>query len=495
MIFDDLIRAWPFLLMVIGAALLAIFAFAFTSDIGARFKVEITGWFFAAVPLTLVASTLILNRKIVSEGSNALANALASAPEIGDYAATNWFSRALTLVVMVIAFERASRFVLQRQYRDMRGAGLLAAMLVYVICSNLLAPLFGTKGGFSHQLLYAPILMLAMFAHAQHGMDQSIKIIRGSLTIFLLVSILAIPIIPDMVVDRAYGQGVVGALKLRFYGFATHPNTLAPLCFVLMCILVLKPFSRKVLNLAVWALAAVCLLLTQSKTSILIAIVLMSGLMARGVIARAKGTGAANGQRSSMVLLMVVAFVAAFGLGLLLYLVMVDSKVTHRLVAAFDAGQFATLSGRTLIWAETLRVVDANPLFGYGPGLWGPEFIRNGGLRFSHSHNQYLQTLGTSGIVGLLGLILYLLALLTVAWRVRAATSGISVVMVIYLIMRGLTEVPLSVTAAMHSEFMIQMFVIGLCVAAMPKVAPRLSLPRYLGRSSPVVSHRRLVNS
>jgi exopolysaccharide production protein ExoQ len=289
-----------------------------------------------------------------------------------------------------------------------------------------------------------------------------VVVTRNALLAFLLVSLAALAVRFDMVAESDYQIGLVPGFSLRFYGFATHANTLAPLCFVLMCCLMLKPFVRRWLTAFAWAAASICLLLTQSKTSIGLAVVLLGVML---ILARLRIVRARRRVDAGSFAL----FLAGAVLGMLLLLgVLAVPDLMEKFAPAVDTQQITSLTGRTAIWAETLKAVQANPLFGYGPSLWDLEFRIKTGMMFTHSHNQYLQTLGTAGIVGLLALAGYVVVLLGTAWRARVGSQGVTVALTLFLLIRGVTEVPLSVSEAMQGEFMVQMFLLVLCVGYLP---------------------------
>jgi O-antigen ligase len=151
-------------------------------------------------------------------------------------------------------------------------------------------------------------------------------------------------------------------------------------------------------------------------------------------------------------------------------------EFVQMLASVVETQEMSSLTGRAAIWGETVKVVEANPLFGYGPSLWDLEFRIKTGMMFTHAHNQYLQTLGAAGIFGLLTLVCYLVVLLGTAWRARVGSKGVTVALALFLLIRGVTEVPLSVSGAIHGEFMVQMFVLVLCVGYLPATERSSSL-------------------
>jgi O-antigen ligase len=84
----------------------------------------------------------------------------------------------------------------------------------------------------------------------------------------------------------------------------------------------------------------------------------------------------------------------------------------------------SVLKGNITIWQkldkpETLRVLNCNPLFGYGFGNFAMVFPHyppnpgfNTGEKFSHAHNDYIEALFDLGIIGVVFLLLLLGSLL-----------------------------------------------------------------------------------
>lgn len=457
---ERLWASWPFLAgtLLVTISLVAVL---FTSlDVGSRFRIEWMGVFFIGVPLSLVAGVLVTGRNL-SRGEDSVFR-----PDMADVASGNWISRVITLICLGVAVERLVRFIIRREYRDAPGLGVVMLLMAYVISVNLLSAFFGTPGGFSHQLVYAPIIALAVFAYAQQRPDQCFAIVRNTLVLFLLGSLLFLVIRPEMVAETRYRAGLFPGLTVRFYGFATHPNTLAPLCLLLVCAIRLRPFNFKVLNGLSWGLAITTLLLTQSKTSIGLALIGMVWfLLSDGrAAADARGTSA---RQSWRITTLASGFMIAGLIGLaVIVLLSTNDQILSKISALADRINLNTLTGRTRIWDETLNAASKNWVFGYGPELWGLAFRINLGLPFTHAHNQFIHTLGAGGVIGLLMLLAYLAALGRLAWKVRAESLQVSLVLYVFLLLRGLAELPLNIANAMQGEFIVQMFLLVVCIQA-----------------------------
>lgn len=481
---QELIRlggAWPILLAVLLTTLVLILGLFSAQSISSRLRLEWMWAFFVGVPVALIASVVVRGRDL-SPGESALA--LLSDAE--DMASGNLITRGLTLICLAIALERSVRFFLGGEQRRAVGMSTLVLMMGFIISANVLAPILGTPGGFRHNLLYAPIVGMAVFAYAQTHADQGVVVVRNTLYVFFVLSLAALAVRPAWVADMHYRAGIIPGFGVRFYGFATHPNTLAPLCLLLICSVRLQPFKSSVLSWSAVAIASVSLLLSQSKTSILLAVFGLVYLLWTDFQQRGRNLGgAARGQRQ-LLLLTGITFAAALALLMLLAAVMGETRLGERMLTMADRLQLVTFTGRTRIWIESIQAGLQNPLFGYGPGLWDVPFRMRTGLPFTHAHNQFVHTFGAAGIIGLTALLAYLASLGRLVWRAREATRGVSVMLFGYLLLRGLTELPFNISNAMQGEFIVQMFVLLVCIGALQgqrSVLPGAAVPLAQSRS------------
>lgn len=143
-----------------------------------------------------------------------------------------------------------------------------------------------------------------------------------------------------------------------------------------------------------------------------------------------------------------------------------DSSFFDGVMRLADRIQLGTLTGRTNIWAETFRAASNNWIFGYGPGLWDLAFRIKVGLPFTHAHNQFIHVFGAAGVVGLIALLAYLVALARFSWHTRTASKDVSLVLFMYLLLRGFTELPMNISNAMQGEFIVQLFLLVVCIGS-----------------------------
>jgi multisubunit Na+/H+ antiporter MnhE subunit len=71
-----------------------------------------------------------------------------------------------------------------------------------------------------------------------------------------------------------------------------------------------------------------------------------------------------------------------------------------------------------------------------------------------HAHNQVLQTVSMGGGLALIGLLVYVWLLVRYSIRAASSTKGVSVALLLILLLRSLTEVPLPQHAHFSLDFL-----------------------------------------
>lgn len=181
---------------------------------------------------------------------------------------------------------------------------------------------------------------------------------------------------------------------LRLEGVFGSPNNLGRAAALLALVaLLLAPQLRRrralVLLLLALPLAAACLVLSGSRTSVL-------------ALAAALGV-ALLGRRPGLALLLGALALAA-GLAVAA-LPPLQAGLVGLLSRSGDLGELTSFTGRTDIWTAVLRLIDERPLLGHGfassrqviPAGFQAEF----GWTTTSAHNLWLQAWLTTGAVGL----------------------------------------------------------------------------------------------
>src|SRR5690606_23765492 len=157
-----------------------------------------------------------------------------------------------------------------------------------------------------------------------------------------------------------------------------------------------------------------------------------------------------------------VVLAVALAVALLVLQLQVGSGMRSDFASAVEASrksrEISELSGRTQIWLIALEVWKQNPIFGYGPTLWSDAFRATWRVPFAfHAHNQFMQSLGAAGIVGVLGLLAYVGALVIGALRAARASRGLAPALVLVMLVRMVTEVPLELSTVLLGDFLFQL--------------------------------------
>nr|WP_245173958.1 O-antigen ligase family protein [Erythrobacter sp. A6_0] len=170
-----------------------------------------------------------------------------------------------------------------------------------------------------------------------------------------------------------------------------HPNVLA-ISAVLLAIISFELNANKRLsgqNLAITLILVLAVLaLTQSRTSILALIITMIFLYL------------SRGKERIILTVPVVSF-----FGFLASLVMIFPETMAAFTRSGDVSELVTLTGRTVVWDYSWKLIDKSPLLGYGYGsTWyifneAANFLSlyTHGYIFPHSHNLYIQLMLNGG--------------------------------------------------------------------------------------------------
>lgn len=331
-------------------------------------------------------------------------------------------------------------------FRRHRGAGILWLGIVLSFASAIASSVFSERGGFGIGMLEMPLVIYAIWALPKPSPDTTIATLRAVLSVIAWGSLALLLTAPNLA-SQPYFGGLVDALPVRLHGITPHANILGG---AMALYFVLELASRRRTTFWTWlnrvaALAA--LALTQSKTSIgiLVAVVALSALFARGTAVRAR-------------FLRALALIAVAVAG-----VQFSFAEGNAIIADISSGSF---TGRGRIWAETVLAWEVEPVLGYGPSLWNMDmrlsYIGTLPNPPAHAHSQLFATLGMYGILGMIALAVLTFGLLRAASAGNAATRGATTAIVLLMVGRGLTEpvwTPESVTGS-------ALFLMGLMVVA-----------------------------
>ena len=351
-----------------------------------------------------------------------------------------WGQRLVSVLLLLAAGERIAHHV--GEHRHLPSAMLTFAFVAYWVTTVAMTAVFGSHPQLAHEYLYALVLGFAMLLATPPEWERILDRARDALVVFIIVGVALIPVMPSMVLDMLYSQGLIPGLP-RFGGLAPHPVAMGMFAQTALLLIWARPYARKWVNVLAWLTGLSALFLAQSKTA-WIAFFLCSAAMwivRDGGRAWARITDPRGGSLGVVVCLAAMTIVGAV-LGLLLASDW-GTKLSDFADSA-EGAQLMSMTGRDRIWAIAMEEWQSNYLFGYGPGLWDDSFRLSIGMpNATDAHNQFMDTLARSGTVGFVGLVFYGLVLMFLAIRHARSTGGLSLALFVALALRSVSEVPL----------------------------------------------------
>lgn len=387
---------------------------------------------------------------------------------LGNPFAATWPLRFATLYILAASFALILAYLYRRQFQPGPARFLLLAFLAFFLTNTVFPAILGTKPAFELNHYYPLVLFLAAFATRSHSPEMLLQFGKATLLILLAGSLVWAYAQPSLVLQRPYVYGWVPGMDFRLWGLASHANSIGPLALLYLLLAFHQPYRRRWLHWLGLAVAFGVLVLAQSKTAWVAAFLLL-GILAYYNVAPKFRLAWASGRANYQVMGIAIAAIAG-ALGMLAFVIAVDIGPYWEKFARSSAGeQMFSLTGRGQIWEVAIEVWKANPWFGYGPSLWDPEFRKSIGMSFAFSaHSQFLQSLAGAGIIGMAGLALYLGIVLRYAFVLARVTGGLSLALGLFLIIRCMTETPLSTTTLFNGELLTHLLVIGLLMRQGP---------------------------
>jgi exopolysaccharide production protein ExoQ len=398
------------------------------------------------LPLVLLAGFAI--GTLVSGRNAALYGLAGNLTEESSSSASIWVLRLFTLTAVGFATLVVASATLSKRGMPKGSRGLFLAFFAYYVCAYVVSGVLGTVPDISHKTLYPILIVTALYITSTYSAQAVLRVTRDGMLVFLVLGLLLIPVMPDLVAQHAY-KGFVPGLSFRYWGLASHANNIGPLAVFFALVTTLHPYRWKAVNVVATLVVGLTLILAQSKTAVG-AVFLVAGMLVLRIWFRAVFRNAFGLAGSSIGLAVATGIVATTLVFLVadLYQKPFDwlmTKIQGRTV----------LTGREYIWQITMAEWQNNPLFGYGPSLWGAEFsARHGYFGIAtNAHNQVVDTLGAAGILGLAALVCYVTVLGYSAFRLADRTRWISVALFLFVLVRCVTEVPLKTVNVTTSDF------------------------------------------
>lgn len=363
-----------------------------------------------------------------------------------------WSTRLINVAAGSLAFIEVVRRLAMGTNKEYEYRGrAMAVGLALFAGSWILSSFVGTKPDFKHGAIYPLLTLTAVYLQPRLSLRLIMSHVKALILVILILSAVAAAVVPDAVIQNRY-VGFIPGLHFRFHGLTTHANSLGPLALVYLLVEYLYP-SPWVVRWAGSLLALAALVVAQSKTAWIAALLAGSVVYVYRVGEEARGRTASGGHGTALV--GGIAGLIIVPTSLIVVMLVADPIGKIARYVEPRIGELTSFTGRNRIWEITLDTWRDNPFFGYGPNLWDTEFRMNLGLtNIGHAHNQFLQSLGDSGLFGLVFLVIFLSILAFYAVRHGRATRGVSVALILVLLVRCLTEAPMRPTTFLEPGFL-----------------------------------------
>jgi O-antigen ligase len=357
----------------------------------------------------------------------------------------NTLQPVVSLLLLAISTERILSHWLARAQHGTQQILAPALPLAFVLfwLGTIAAPAWAAAHPYwSHNLLYPLFIGLAASLCGPREYTLALRATRNALLLLMLAGVLLIPIAPTLVLDRQYGQGLIPGLP-RFGGLATHPVAMGLLAQLGLLCLQMQALERRWLNRCAWLLGLGVLFMAQSKTAWL-AFALCSGsvLALRWAPRLRAQLGHVHDATPALAWIALALLGVAASLGLLVFGNLGESL--QRFLLSSEGSQLSSMTGRDRIWVIAWEEWQLHPVWGWGLQMWDDSYRRAIGMaNATHAHNQLMDTLSRSGLVGAAALALYVGVLGVLSLRCARASQGLSLALLLALLLRAGSEVPL----------------------------------------------------
>jgi exopolysaccharide production protein ExoQ len=331
------------------------------------------------------------------------------------------------------------------------------AFMVFQVAFSILPIFFGERYYFHVNLIYPLFVYLALFLWARLSAVDPVIVAKQCLAWIVFSSLIAAIVAPQLVMQPGY-IGLIPGFDLRFWGVTSHANTLGAVACMLLILELAEPSTRPWLRTTILAAAALTLVLTQSKASIVAAFVGISIIFGWRLLNRTHEVIVGSKHGSSVPIVLVgslIVSIAAIGA----FAIFLDTDMLGALRSQLDAravGTLSTATGRTLIWNAAIEGGLQSPLFGQGADFWGIENRLRLGLGGATSaHNLFLQTFSRSGLIGLAALLVFFYFLIRYSIRAAKPTRGGSLAILAVLLMRSMFETSFQLNSVLAGEFFV----------------------------------------
>lgn len=337
---------------------------------------------------------------------------------------------------------------------------IVASFMIFYVAFSILPLFFGQKFYFHVSLIYPFFVFLALFLWVQLSHIDPVVIAKQSLAIVVFGSLAAALLLPQLALQPGY-VGLVPGFNLRLWGVTASANTLGSVASVLLVLEAAEPSKRNWIRRIIFAAAGTALILTQSKTSIVAAVLGLSVVYGWRLLAGIRAGSPAQSRHGSLAATALLASACLVTAMIGAWVMFSDTSLLaaiERKLVARAVGDMSTATGRTDIWLLAIKGGMENPLFGQGADFWGLDTrLRSGFTGATHAHNLFLQAFSRSGFIGLITLIVFLYFLIRYSVRAITPTHGGSIALMAVFLIRAVFEVPIQPNAILGAEFFAMM--------------------------------------
>jgi hypothetical protein len=276
----------------------------------------------------------------------------------------------------------------------------------------VLSGLLGTVHQLDYRVIGWPVAVTIIYLVGGSDLDWMVAQLHRILLVTIVGSLISWMVAPNWADQSTLylATGSFADRSLRLQGLLSHPNDLGAAALFAFLLGMWRREMR--FRYLACGLSLLALVLSGSRTPLLALPVCAAVL----VYYRSLDGRRPDRHVSTARLGWLTVFA---GVGLILILAL-SAKGLVTSTNGYVQG-IATAQGRAQVWSVTLQQWRHDPLVGYGPTLWSPQFRAAQGLTdlsyAGQAHNQFIDALGGAGLVGLTALLAFCFGIARIGWR------------------------------------------------------------------------------
>lgn len=276
-------------------------------------------------------------------------------------------------------------------------------------------------------MLVGAIMAITTFA-VREGRQAALRLLFMATATFVMLSWFVYLAVPEIGV---FYEPLPGGKFLHRMGGLSHPNTMgqfSALALILGAIQLRLGTRYRGIVILVMMAAGMSLIFSVSRTSAVAAIVGLAVVYRDQIFKRNQVTWG---------LIALVLGVGVIGLGVVF--LDFDQKIDNRIASLLskssesDSDELTSATGRTVIWAKSISLINERPLTGWGAGT-SKELLKD--YTF-YTHNLFLNVLLSTGIIG--GLLIAGL-MFSMLWKAARKPSVVADALIVFIFLNGLME-------------------------------------------------------